>query len=110
MICLRDLKTFRSSHQLLNITESVGSQIVPYNTVSYSWEYFKNIKFLVDIEELEWIGDLWELQIYLFMGSDPYTHTIQQWHNTKAQWSGVHVWAPLHCALVLCHCCVVWVF
>jgi hypothetical protein len=40
-------------------------------------------------------------------GSDPYIHTTQQWHNRKAQWSGVHVWAPLHCALVLCHCCVV---
>jgi hypothetical protein len=38
------------------------------NTFSYSWEYFKNIKFLVNTEKLEWIGKLWELQSYLFIG------------------------------------------
>jgi hypothetical protein len=39
-------------------------------------------------------------------GSDPYTHTTQQWHNTKAQWSGVHVCGlhfivPWYCVIVV---------
>jgi hypothetical protein len=54
----------------------MGSELTPHNTFSYSWEYFKNIKFMVNNEELQWIDDLWKRQSYLFIGLVYWEKTI----------------------------------